>query len=105
MLISPYILQKFSPLLGAMIVTIVPYTPFNLSVFVFTFILVYFTNLFGLGTADSYSCKYNKLESETKTSLWTSIKNSYYIYFIVAFIINYNTIFTYQKQSIAIHSV
>lgn len=104
MLIPYQILDNLSPALGSIIVALVPYTPFEMILFVSVFLVVYSTDLFGWSSVQVSSCRYNKLEQSYQFSLWSTIKSSYMIYFLVAFIVNYNSIFTYQGGSpIAIH--
>lgn len=96
MLIPLYLLDTLSPVIGALVVTLVPYTPFEVILFVLIFLAVYSTDLFGWSSSQVSSCRYNKLEQKSQFSMWATVKSTYMIYFIVAFIINYNSIFNYQ---------
>lgn len=98
LLVPNFVLANLSALPAAIVITLIPYTPINLFLFVSIFLLVYFTGIFGLSQKDSPFCRYNKLEQKREFSLWITILNSYKIYFIAAFILNYNTIFVYQTQ-------
>lgn len=106
LLIPEFILTDLTTLPAAIIITLIPYTPINILVFMLVFLIIYFTGIFGLGRRNEPYCRYNQLETRTNFSLWQTIKQSYFIYFLVAFLINYNNIFVFQSQaSNILHSI
>jgi len=95
LLIPEILLRKVPSMLGGLLISLIPYTPINISIFVLIFLIVYFTDIMGMGSTESPFCKFNKLKTKRQSSLWSSLTNSYYIYFIIAFMINYNTFFSF----------
>ena len=88
----PVPLQSLPPFIGSLVVSLIPFTPLNILLYLTIFTLVYLLNPFGLGTANSYSCTDNRLNSVNSTSIWATLKDTYYIYFIIAYIINLITL-------------
>jgi len=98
LLLIPDFILNLNVLPATIITTIIPYTPINLLIFVLIFLVIYFTGIFNLSQKDAPYCRYNKLEQKKEFSTLVTLLNAYKIYFVVAFIINYNSISVYQIQ-------
>ena len=94
--IPKVLLDNLAAPLTALLVTMIPYTPIDVMVFSLIFLIIYFTNIFGLGSQTIHYCRFNKPESRKETNVWTTLKNTYYFYFLIALMINYNTIAQYK---------
>lgn len=100
MLIPKLLLDKLPSFITALLVTAVPYTPIGIIVFVSVFLIVYLTDIFGLASATEHYCRYNKPETKSTYSLWSALKNSYILYFIIAYTINLLTVTQYKTFNI-----
>ena len=89
-------LDNLPALLTASMVTLIPYTPINALIFALIFMIIYFTDIFGLASKEINYCRFNKPENRTEISIWSTLKNTYYWYFLVMLIVNYNTIAQYR---------
>ena len=89
-------LDNLPTMLTAFIVTLVPYTPINAIVFCLIFLIIYLTDIFGLASKDVHYCRFNQPKVRTEIELWTALKNTYYWYFIIMMMINYNTAAQYR---------
>ena len=97
MFIPKKILEKLPTLLGAVITTIIPYTPINVIIFSVIFLIVYIFNPFGLSNNTIHYCRFNKLSDRNESSVWKALKSSYYYYFLIATLVNYDTIRIYHS--------
>lgn len=96
MFIPKIFLNKLPALVTAGLVTAIPYTPMGLIVFSLLFVIIYFTDVFGMAGYDEAFCKFNKPETRHVSSVWSAFKSTYYFYFLIMFIINYNTATQYR---------
>ena len=94
MYIPEYLLKRLPPFLSSLIISLVPVTPVNLIIFVSVFVFLYITGIYTMGTY--YSCKNNKVTSKRQFSLWTTLKSTYYFYFLTAYVFNLLTLTDYQ---------
>jgi hypothetical protein len=94
--IPDLLLKKIPSLPGAMIVSLVPYTPINLLIYACLFVVLYFTNMGGMGSKVVCDCKFNKPIRKEEPSLLPTFFNAYLLYLPIAFIINYGTFTTYH---------
>jgi hypothetical protein len=85
-------LDKLPNAVTAFLVTVIPYTPVDIIIYLLMFLLVYWLSPFGLGKKTVHQCRFNKLQNKQESSIWTSMKNSYYYYFLVAVLVNYTTV-------------
>jgi hypothetical protein len=95
------LLNNLPAVVVAIMVTIIPYTPINLIIFLTVLLMVLGTNVFGWASDNKYICRYNQLEKSSERSLWAAIKNTYYVYFILAFIINMMSITDYKSFNLS----
>lgn len=101
MLFIPDIIKDKLPVFfGSIAVSLVPYTPVNLILFITIFIIVYATDMFGLSSYQKCSCRFNAPETERIYSVVTCLKGSYMLYLPLAYIINYNTLTRYSTHQI-----
>ena len=91
-LIPMWFIENFPAALTAMLVTVIPYTPMDAITFSLLFVIIYFTNIFGLAGATTYTCKFNKLNEKKSTSVVAALRNTYAIYFPIMLLINYITV-------------
>lgn len=89
-------LDNLPALLTAILVTLLPYTPLNAIAFTVIFIIVYFTDIFGLASSTVPYCQFNQVKENKVISAWAALRHSYYIYFLVMLIVNYNTVSQYK---------
>ena len=61
--------------------------------------IIALTNVFNLAIDTEYSCSFNKLQTVQVKSFWNIIKNSYYIYLYIAFILNILILITIPNTS------
>lgn len=92
LLIPQALVDNLPPIAVSLLVTMIPYTPFGVIVFATLFIIIYMTDIFGLGGNNVHSCKYNKLESVHTTGIWASMKNAYWFYFLIMTVVNFYTV-------------
>ncbi len=88
MFIPDLILRSLPPFIGSFVISLLPVTPINLIIFLSVLVLIYYTNIFNLSKSPDYSCKNNLIVTKTSFSFWTLIKNTYYYYFIIAYVVN-----------------
>ncbi len=86
---TPRMIKNLPLALASFLISIIPYTPLNLLIFCVILTVISLTNLFYLAQEANYSCKFNKLQTEYSRNIWTIIKNSYYIYLYIAFVLNF----------------
>lgn len=98
LLVPEGVLDNLNVFASAILFTLVPYTPLNVIIFTLIFLVIYFTNLFNLGSKRVDYCRYNQHEVAYQRNLVACLKNTYFIYFIVAFLVNYNTFSVYKMQ-------
>lgn len=85
-LLIPDIIRAKGVPISPALVTLIPYTPLNLAIFLAILLLFSFT---GTGKYKEPYCKYNQLEYTQRSSVWRSIKAAYPWYFAIAFAANY----------------
>ena len=96
LLIPKVFLDNLPAILTSILVTVLPYTPLGAIVFTLLFIIVYFTDIFGLASNNVPYCQFNQVKTNRTISAWAALRNTYYIYFIVMLICNYNTVSQYK---------
>ena len=96
MFIPDVILKHFPPFLGSLLMSLLPITPVNIIFFMLIFTLIFTLNPFDLSKSTTYQCKNGTLSKTTKFSLWTTIKNTYYFYFIVSYVFNLLSLSEFQ---------
>lgn len=102
LLFIPKLLLDYLPaMLTSLIVTIVPYTPINVIVFSLIFLVIYLVNPFGMSNQSIHYCRFNKSNVRTEISVWTTMGNAYYFYFLVMMMVNYNTVSQYQSFNVS----
>ena len=100
MLIPKFLLTEVPAFLSAFLVTALPYTPINIIVFTLIFAFIFMTDLFGMASSSEHYCRYNKPKITNKPSLWQAIKNSYLLYFLIAYSINLFTVMEFRTFNI-----
>jgi hypothetical protein len=100
MYIPDTLLRKLPPFFSALVISLLPVTPINLIIFLLVLTIIYATNMFNMSKTDSYSCKQNTLVKKTHFSFWSLIKNTYYYYFIAAYVVNLLTLTDYQLLNV-----
>lgn len=88
MFIPDILLKSIPPFISSLLISLLPVTPINMIIFIFIFILIYSLNLFGMSKAYDYDCKDKTLVKKNKFSFWTTLKNTYWFYFLVAYVVN-----------------
>lgn len=86
--------------LGSLLLTTIPYAPVNLIIFSVIFVVIYLTDIFGWASYKECKCEFNRPSKEKVFSIWTCIKSTYMIYFLVAYVINYNTLNRYSLRQV-----
>jgi hypothetical protein len=94
--IPKILLDNLPTLITSFLVTIFPYTPIGAIMFTLLFIIIYFTDIFGLASKDAPYCQYNQIKSSRTISTWVALRNTYNIYFMLMLLVNYNTVSQYK---------
>lgn len=89
-------LENLPALITSFAITVIPYTPVNVIIFSLMFLFIYLTNIFSMASKTVHYCRFNKVENRQEQSLWSALKNTYYMYLLVALIVNYNTVSQYH---------
>lgn len=97
MWIPNFFLENIPSFVTSALTTFIPYTPINMIIFATVFVVVYFSNIHNNASKEIHYCRYNKPKTRYESSIWEALKNSYRIYFIVAFTVNYSTIYKYKS--------
>ena len=90
--IFSFIYQSFNVTLATLLTIILPYTPFNFMIYMFISMLIYFINPWHLSDKTTYICLTSEAIPRYQFSWSQLMKNAYYCYLFVAFILNYNVI-------------
>ena len=98
--IPRFVLEGMPVFMGTLLVTLIPYTPVNLIIFTLIFLVIFMTDIFGLGSHTDCGCKFNQPETKSVFSVWTVLKSTYMIYLVIAYIVNYNTVSRYALHKI-----
>jgi len=91
--IFPFVYRSMGTLLSTLITIIIPYTPFNFLLYLVTLCFLYIFNPFHYADEMIYQCASDQLIPQYKFSFMTLLKKTYYIYLILAFLLNYDTIY------------
>jgi hypothetical protein len=97
-LIPDFVVSKLPTIVASLFVTTLPVTPIDMVLFSSIFVFLYFTNIFGLGSKNKWTCRYNQPKPVSQSSILSTLYKAYMIYLPIAFIINYNTIFKMQVR-------
>lgn len=89
---TPNFIKELPIGISAFFMSVIPYSPMNMLIFFTIFLVIGITNIFNLSKENTYSCKYNKLQTETSRSYITIFKNSYKIYLFISFVLNFNVL-------------
>lgn len=89
-------LENLPAIVTSFLVTLIPYTPLAAIVYTLLFIIIYFTDIFGLASNNVPYCQFNQVKTNRTISVWTTLRNTYYIYFLMMLIINYDTASQYK---------
>ena len=100
MLITGFLLNKLPPFLSSLVISALPVTPINLIIFLLVLIIFYTTNIFNVSNTDSYSCSKDTLVKRSYFSFWSLIKNTYYYYFLISYVVNLLTLTDYQLLNV-----
>lgn len=100
MYIPDLILKQFPPFLGSFIMSLLPITPINIIIFLLLFTLIFSFNPFNLSKSTTYQCKGGEVSKTLQFSLWTTIKNTYYFYFIVSYVVNLLSLSEFQMLNL-----
>lgn len=98
--ILPFLYQSLNVMLATLLTIIVPYTPFNLLIYILIVLFIYFINPFHLSDQITYICLSDEAIPRAQFSWKSLFKNSYYCYLFVAFILNYDTIHYLKRINI-----
>jgi hypothetical protein len=93
-------LENLPSLITAFLATVIPYTPIDVIILCSVFLFIYLTNIFGTASKTVHYCRFNKPENRQEQSIWPALKNTYYVYFLMAMIVNYNTVSQYSMFSV-----
>ena len=96
MFMPDLILRSLPPFVGSFLISVLPVTPINLIIFLSVLGFIYATNIFNLSESYNYSCKNNLPVSASSFSFWALIKNTYYYYFIIAYVVNLLTLINFN---------
>jgi hypothetical protein len=96
MLIPDVLLRGLPPFFSSLIISALPVTPINLAIFLLVLIFFYTTNILNVTKADSYECRKETLVKHSYFSAWALLKNTYYYYFLIAYVVNLLTLTDYQ---------
>jgi hypothetical protein len=100
MFIPDMLLKNIPPFISSLVISILPVTPINLIIFILIFAFVYSSNIFNMSHANSYECRNKTLVKKHHFSLWATLKNAYYFYFIIAYIVNLLSLVDYQMLNL-----
>ena len=99
LLVPDFLLKNLHTFVGAIIISLVPYTPINFIIFCIVFLFVYWSNILNLSSYTVNYCRYNQPDVNYRKSILSALRNSYLIYLFIAILINYNSIFIYQSEA------
>jgi hypothetical protein len=100
MFIPDLLLKHIPPFISSLIISALPLTPINLIIFLLILTLIYTTNIMNLTKKEDYSCRGSTLVKKTSFSFWSMIKNTYYIYLLIAYGVNLLTLTDYQMLNL-----
>ena len=98
--IFPFVYQPMGTLLSTIITIIIPYTPFNLLIYLVVMIFLAIFNPYNYASQIIYQCASDQLIPQYQFSFKSLIIKTYYIYFICAFLLNYDTIYHLKNMRI-----
>lgn len=98
--ILPMLYQSMNTLLSTIITIIIPYTPFNLLIYLLIFIFIYIFNPNNSTYKMVYQCVSYQAIPEYEFSWKSTLVNTYYVYVIIAFLLNYDTIYHLKHMNI-----
>ena len=79
--------------ISAFLISILPMIPpMNAIIFVLVFLAVYFSNFMGLAEKTVNYCRFNIVKEKKEISMFTALKNAYYIYLFFAYGVNHMTL-------------
>ena len=96
MFIPDLLLKNIPPFISSLVISLLPLTPINLIIFIIIFIVIYASNLFNMSHGTTYTCRDKTIVKKSAFSLWSTIKSTYYFYFMVAYIVNLLSLTDYQ---------
>ena len=101
-LIPKSLITSLPMVVTAILVSLVPYTPANAIIFALIFLVFYLADPFSMGSKTVHYCRFNKPNSRTEKDVWTTVKNTYFFYLMIAMLVNYHTISQYMMYNITV---
>ena len=76
LLVPEFLLTNLHTFVGAIIISLVPYTPINFIIFCIVFLFVYWSNILNLSSHTINYCRYNQPDVSYRKSILSALKNN-----------------------------